>query len=60
MTANTKFIGAIAGGLVAEHGEEETEWLEGGGRANVARIVAEWRAAIEEGRSSRRLTPRET
>ena len=40
MTANTKLIGAIAA-LVADHGEEATEWLEGGGRANVARIVAE-------------------
>ena len=55
MTANTKLIQAIAGALVAEHGEEATEWLEGGGRANVARIVAEWRAAIEEGRWTERL-----
>ena len=55
MTANTKLIQAIAGALVAEHGEEATEWLDGGGRANVARIVAEWRAAIEEGRWIERL-----
>ena len=46
MTANTKLIGAIASALFAEHGEEATEWLEGGGRANVARIVAEWCAAV--------------
>ena len=49
MTANTKLIGALAGALVAEHGEEATKWLEGGGRATVARIVVEWRAAIEGG-----------
>ena len=55
MTSNTKLIGAIASALVAEHGEAATEWLEGGGRANVARIVAEWRAAIEEGRWIERL-----
>ena len=55
MTANTKLIHVIAGALVAEHGEEATEWLDGGGRANVARIVAEWRGAIEEGRWIERL-----
>ena len=55
MTANTKLIQAIAGALVAEHGDETTEWLDGGGRANVARIVAEWGAAIEEGRWIERL-----
>ena len=55
MTANTKLIQSIAGALIAEHGEEATEWLDGGGRANVARIVAEWSAAIEEGRWIERL-----
>ena len=55
MTANTKLIDAIAGGLIAEHGEEAAEWLDGGGRANVERIVAEWCAAIEEGRWIERL-----
>ena len=55
MTANTKLIGAIADALVAEHGGEAAEWLEGGGRANVARIVTEWAAAIEEGRWIERL-----
>ena len=49
MTANTKLIDAISGALIAEHGEDATEWLGGGGRANVERIVAEWRAAIDEG-----------
>ena len=52
MTANTKLIHAIADALIAEHGEEATQWLEDGGRANVERIVAEWHAAITEGRSS--------
>ena len=47
MTANTKLIGATVSALVAEHGEEATEWLDGGGRANVTRAIAEWRAAIE-------------
>ena len=55
MTTSTRLIDAIAGALVAEHGEEATEWLDGGGRANVARIVAKWRAAIEEGRWIERL-----
>ena len=55
MTANTELIGAIAGALVADHGEEATEWLDGGGRANVARIVAEWGAAIDEGRWIERI-----
>ena len=45
MTANTKLIGAIADALVAEHGEEAAEWLEGGGRAHVARIVSHPRTA---------------
>ena len=49
MTVNTKLIQDIAAALVAHHGDEATEWLDGGGRANVARIVAAWRAAIEEG-----------
>ena len=49
MKTNTSLIDAIAGALVADHGEDATEWLEGGARANVHRIVAEWRAAIEDG-----------
>ena len=49
MTANTKLIHAIADALMGEYGEEATAWLENGGRANVERIVAEWRTAIEEG-----------
>ena len=50
MTANTKLIHAIADALIDEYGEEATGWLEDGGRANVARILGEWRTAIEEGR----------
>ena len=50
MTANTTLIHAIAQALVGEYGEDATGWLEDGGRANVERIVAEWRTAIEEGR----------
>ena len=50
MTANTKLIQAIADALFCEYGEEATEWLEHGGRANVERVLAEWRTAIEEGR----------
>ena len=41
MTANTKLIHAIADALVGEYGEEATEWLECGGRANVERILGE-------------------
>ena len=55
MTANTTLIHAIAHALIDEYGEEATEWLEHGGRANVERIVAEWRTAIEEGRWIERL-----
>ena len=50
MTANTKLIHAIADALIDEYGEEATGWLEDGGRANVERILGEWRTAIEEGR----------
>ena len=50
MTVNTKLIQVIADALIGEYGEEATEWLEDGGRQNVERILAEWRAAIEEGR----------
>ena len=50
MTANTNLIHAIADALIDEYGEEATGWLEDGGRANVARILGEWRTAIEEGR----------
>ena len=55
MTANTKLIHAIADALIGEYEEEATEWLEDGGRANIERIVAEWRAAIEQGRWVERL-----
>ena len=55
MTANTKLIHAIADALIGEYDEEATEWLEDGGRANIERIVAEWRAAIEQGRWVERL-----
>ena len=55
MTANTKLIQVIADALIGEYDEEATEWLEDGGRANIERIVAEWRAAIEEGRCVERL-----
>ena len=55
MAANTEFIGVIADALVSDQGEEATEWLEGGGRTRVPRIVAEWRATIEEGRWIERL-----
>ena len=50
MTGNTTLIHAIAQTLIGEYGEEATGWLEDGGRANVERIVAEWRTAIKEGR----------
>ena len=49
MTTNTKLTCAIADALVGTYGRDATMWLEGGGRANVERVVAEWRAAIEEG-----------
>jgi len=55
MTANTKLIQAIADVLIGEYGEDATEWLEGGGRANVERVLAEWSAAIEEGRWIERI-----
>ena len=55
MTANTKLIHAIADALIGEYDEEAIEWLEDGGRANIERIVAEWRTAIEEGRWVERL-----
>ena len=50
MTANTTLIQAIAQALIGEYGDEANAWLEDGGGANVERIVAEWRTAIEEGR----------
>ena len=49
MTVNTNLIQVIADALIGEYGEDATEWLEDGGRANVERVLAEWRAAIEEG-----------
>ena len=55
MTANTKLIQAIADALIGEYDEEATEWLEDGGRANIERIVAERRTAIEQGRLVERL-----
>ena len=55
MTANTNLIHAITDALIGEYGEEATEWLEDGGRANVERILGEWHTAIEEGRWIERL-----
>jgi len=49
MNANTHLIHTIADALIEAHGEDATEWLEGGGRAEVERSVAGWRAAIAEG-----------
>ena len=49
MTASTKLVRAIANALIAEYGEEATDWLEDGGCANVERILAEWRAAGPSG-----------
>ena len=49
MNANTHLIQAIADALIEAHGEDATEWLEGEGRAEIARGVAGWRAAIAEG-----------
>ena len=49
MNANTHLIHAIADGLIEAHGEDAIDWLEGGGRAEVERGVAGWRAAIAEG-----------
>ena len=49
MTANIHLIHAIADALIEAHGEDATEWLEGGGRAEVERGVAGWQAAIAEG-----------
>ena len=49
MNANTHFIHAIADALIEAHGEDAIDWIEGGGRAEVERGVAGWRAAIAEG-----------
>ena len=49
MTASTKLIHAIANALIAEYGEEAIDWREDGGRANVERILAEWRVAGSSG-----------
>ena len=49
MNANTHLIHAIADALIEAHGEDAIDWLEGGGRAEVERGVAGWRAAIAEG-----------
>ena len=49
MTTNTKLTCAIAYALVGAYGRDATKWLERGGRENVHRVLAEWRAAIEEG-----------
>ena len=48
MNANTHLIHAIADALIEAHGEDAIDWLEGGGRAEVDRGVAGWRAAIAE------------
>ena len=49
MNANTHLTHAIADALIEAHGEDAIDWLEGGGRAEVERGVADWRAAIAEG-----------
>ena len=49
MTASTKLIHAIANALIAEYGEEAIDWREDGGRANVERILAEWRISGSSG-----------
>ena len=49
MTTNTNLIHAIADALIEAHGQDGTEWLERGGRAKVARGVADRRAAIGDG-----------
>ena len=49
MNANTHLIHAIADALIEAHGEDATKWIECGGRAEVERGVAGWRAAIAEG-----------
>jgi len=49
MNANTHLVHAIADALIEAHGEDATEWLECGGRAEVERCVAGWRATIAEG-----------
>ena len=49
MNANTHLFHAIADALIEAHGEDAIDWLEGGGRAEVERGVAGWRAAIAEG-----------
>ena len=49
MTTNTNLIHAIADALIETHGRDGTVWLECGGRAQVERGVAGWRAAIGDG-----------
>ena len=49
ITASTKLIRAIANALSAEYCEEATDWLEDGGRANVERILAQWRVTGSSG-----------
>ena len=48
MTTNANLIHAIAEALIETHGQDATEWLECGGRADIERGVAGWRAAIAE------------
>ena len=49
MTTNTYLLHAIADALIETHGQDATEWLECGGRAEVERGITGWRAAIGEG-----------
>ena len=49
MTTSTNPIDAIADALIGTRGQDRTEWLECGGRAEVDRGVAGWWAAIEDG-----------
>ena len=49
MTTSTNPIDAIADALIGTRGQDRTEWLECGGRAEVERGGAGWRVAIGDG-----------
>ena len=50
MTTGATLLYAVADALIEEYGRDATEWIEGGGRADIERRAAEWREAIEAGR----------
>ena len=50
MTGNTKLIFAIADALIAEYGQDATEWLETGARADIECTVDAWCHAIDASR----------